>query len=117
MTPMTNTVEKLVLAAPRGYCAGVDRRRDAVGREDGRRALRDGVVELVDEDRAPRAQLLHDVLVVDDLLADVHGRPVELQRPLYRLNGTVNAGAVTTRRGKQELLRGVRHCHRRIERA
>jgi 4-hydroxy-3-methylbut-2-enyl diphosphate reductase len=25
MTPMTNTVEKLVLAAPRGYCAGVDR--------------------------------------------------------------------------------------------
>jgi 4-hydroxy-3-methylbut-2-en-1-yl diphosphate reductase len=25
MTPMTNTVEKLILAAPRGYCAGVDR--------------------------------------------------------------------------------------------
>jgi len=25
MTPMTNTVQKLVLAAPRGYCAGVDR--------------------------------------------------------------------------------------------
>ncbi len=25
MTPMANTVEKLVLAAPRGYCAGVDR--------------------------------------------------------------------------------------------
>jgi 4-hydroxy-3-methylbut-2-enyl diphosphate reductase len=25
MTAMTNTVEKLVLAAPRGYCAGVDR--------------------------------------------------------------------------------------------
>jgi 4-hydroxy-3-methylbut-2-en-1-yl diphosphate reductase len=25
MTPMGNTVEKLVLAAPRGYCAGVDR--------------------------------------------------------------------------------------------
>ena len=25
MTPMANTVEKLLLAAPRGYCAGVDR--------------------------------------------------------------------------------------------
>ena len=32
MTPMTNTVEKLVLAAPRGYCAGVDRAVQTVER-------------------------------------------------------------------------------------
>lgn len=32
MTPMINTVEKLVLAAPRGYCAGVDRAVQTVER-------------------------------------------------------------------------------------
>jgi 4-hydroxy-3-methylbut-2-enyl diphosphate reductase len=32
MTPMTNTVEKLLLAAPRGYCAGVDRAVQTVER-------------------------------------------------------------------------------------
>src|SRR6202790_2028799 len=32
MTPMLNTVEKLLLAAPRGYCAGVDRAVQTVER-------------------------------------------------------------------------------------
>jgi 4-hydroxy-3-methylbut-2-en-1-yl diphosphate reductase len=32
MTPMPNTVEKLLLAAPRGYCAGVDRAVQTVER-------------------------------------------------------------------------------------
>ncbi len=32
MKPMTNTVEKLLLAAPRGYCAGVDRAVQTVER-------------------------------------------------------------------------------------
>jgi 4-hydroxy-3-methylbut-2-en-1-yl diphosphate reductase len=32
MTPVTNTVEKLLLAAPRGYCAGVDRAVQTVER-------------------------------------------------------------------------------------
>jgi 4-hydroxy-3-methylbut-2-enyl diphosphate reductase len=32
MTPMANTVEKLLLAAPRGYCAGVDRAVQTVER-------------------------------------------------------------------------------------
>ncbi len=32
MTPMDNTVEKLLLAAPRGYCAGVDRAVQTVER-------------------------------------------------------------------------------------
>src|SRR5664280_706644 len=32
MTPVSNTVEKLLLAAPRGYCAGVDRAVQTVER-------------------------------------------------------------------------------------
>src|SRR5207244_7594704 len=32
MAPVSNTVEKLVLAAPRGYCAGVDRAVQTVER-------------------------------------------------------------------------------------
>ena len=46
--------------------------------EDGRRALGDAVVDLVDEDRSARAQLLDDVLVVDDLFAHVDRRAVQL---------------------------------------
>ena len=57
---------------------------------------------------APRlAQRLHDVLVVDDLLAHVDGRPVQLERALDGLDGTVDAGAVAARGGEQELL----HSH------
>ena len=62
------------------------------------------VVELVDEDRAALAQLLDDVLVVDDLLAHVDGRAVELERALDGLHGAVDAGAVAARGGEEELL-------------
>ena len=89
---------------------GVDGRRHAVGGEDGHRALGDRVVELVDEDRAALAQLLDDVLVVDDLLAHVDGRAVELERALDGLHGAVDAGAVAARRGEQELLDGDGHA-------
>ena len=56
-------------------CVVVDGRRDAVGREDDHLALRD-LGLLLDEDRPPLRELLDDVLVVDDLLADVDGGPV-----------------------------------------
>jgi hypothetical protein len=46
-----------------------------VRREDDRLALWH-VVLVVDEHRAARLEVAHDVEVVDDLLADVHGRPV-----------------------------------------
>jgi len=69
----------------------VDRRRDAVRREDRHRALGDRVVELLDEDRAALAQLLDHVLVVDDLLADVDGGAVQRERALDRLHGAVHA--------------------------
>ena len=52
------------------------------------------VGELLDEDGAALAQLLDHVLVVDDLLAHVHRRAVELERALDRLHRAVDAGAV-----------------------
>ena len=82
---------------------GVHARRDAVGREHHRRAL--GHLGLVlHEHRAAVAQLLDHVLVVDDLLAHVDRRAVELERALDRLHGAVDARAVAARRGEQQLL-------------
>ena len=51
---------------------------------------------------APRlGQLLDHMLVVDDLLADVDGRSVQLERVLDRLNGTVDARAIAARSGQE----------------
>ncbi len=82
----------------------VDGGRDAVRGEDRRRALGDALVDLVDEDRAAVAQLLDDVLVVDDLLAHIDGRTVQLQRAFDRLHGAVDTGAVAARRREEQLL-------------
>ena len=88
-----------------------DARGDAVGGEDADRAL-GHLGLLLDEDRAALAQLLDDVLVVDDLLAHVHRRAVELERAFDRLHGPIDARAVAARRRQQQLLDGVRHdCH------
>ena len=75
---------------------------DAVRGEHDRLALRH-LGLLVDEHRAALAELLDHVLVVDDLLADVDGRAVQLERALDRLNGAVDARAVAARRGEQQL--------------
>ena len=80
-------------------------RGDAVGGEDDHLALRH-LGLLLDEDRAALGQLLDHVLVVDDLLAHVDGRAVELERALDRLHGAVDAGAVAARGGEQDPLRG-----------
>ena len=58
---------------------------------------------------AALAQLLDHVLVVDDLLAHVDGRPVQLERALDRLDRAVHAGAVAARGGEQQLLGGGGH--------
>jgi hypothetical protein len=86
----------------------VDAWGDPMRREDDGRALRH-LGLLVDEDRPARAQLLDDVLVVHDLLAHVHGCAVQVERPLDRLHGPVDAGAVAARLGEQQLLGCVRH--------
>ena len=76
--------------------------RDAVGGEDDHLALGD-LGLLVDEDRAPLAQLLDHVLVVHDLLADVHGGAVQLERALDGLDRPVYAGAVAAGGGQEQL--------------
>ena len=91
----------------------VHARRDAVGGEDDRLALRH-LGLLLDEDRAALAQLLDHVLVVHDLLAHVDGRPVQLERALDRLDGTVDARAVAARRGEQQLFGGARPSRQRL---
>ena len=84
----------------------VDRRRDAVGGEHDRRADRH-LVELLDEDRAALLEVRHHVLVVDDLLADVDGSAVQIERLLDRHDRAVDPGAVAPRVGQQHLPVGV----------
>ncbi len=77
----------------------VDLGRDAVGREHHGRAGRH-LVELLDEHRAARLEVGDDVLVVDDLLADVDRGAVEVERLLHGHDRAVDAGAVAARRGE-----------------
>ena len=69
-------------------------RCDAMGGEDRDGALRNLALG-VDEDRAALAQLLDHMLVVDDLLAHVDRRPVQLQGALDRLHRPIDPGAVS----------------------
>ncbi len=85
----------------------VHRRSHPVGREDDHLALRH-LGLLLDEDRPALAQLLDHVLVVDDLLADVDRRAVDLQGSFDRLHGAIDPGAVTARRREQDLSRTPR---------
>ena len=93
-------VDHVVAARGRRLVHG---RRDAVGREDDRRARRRLLLR-VDEDRAARLEVAHDVDVVDDLLAHVDGRPVVLERELDRLDGALDPGAVAARRSEEDAL-------------
>ena len=82
-------------------------RCDAVGREHHRLALRHlGLV--VDEDRAALLEVADDVEVVDDLLADVDGRAVQVERALDRLDRPLDAGAIAARRSEENLLDHLR---------
>jgi len=47
--------------------------------------------------------MLDDVLVVNDLLAHVDGRAVEVQRLLHRDHGSIHARAVAARSRQQDL--------------
>ena len=79
----------------------MDDRRDPVRGEDHRRARGDlGLA--VDEDRAARLEVADDVEVVDDLLADVDGRPPELERLLDGVDRALDAGAVAARGGQED---------------
>ncbi len=74
-----------------------------MGRQHHRLALRHlGLV--IDEDRAARLELAHDMQVVDDLLADVDGGAVQLERSLHRLDRPLHTRAVASRRREENLL-------------
>ena len=60
------------------------------------------LVELLDEHGTQRAQLVDDVPVVDDLVADIDRRPVLAQRLLDHVDGPLDPGAESTRAGKQD---------------
>ena len=79
------------------------RGRDAVRGEDDRRPL-GHLVHRVDEDGAARLQLPHDMGVVDDLLPDVDGGPVERERAPDGLDGPLDTGAIPPRRGQKDPL-------------
>ena len=66
---------------------------DAVRRVDDRRAV-GHLGLLLDEDRTTRLEVADHVDVVDDLLAHVDGCAVVLERPLDRLDGALDPGAV-----------------------
>ena len=53
------------------------------------------------EDGSTALQIAHDVRVVDDLFADVHGRAVDREGPLDRLDRSLDTRAEPTR-GRQE---------------
>ena len=89
----------------RGEVAGggglVDGRGDAVRGEDDAGAL-GHLVGLLDEDRAALGQRLDDELVVDDLLAHVDGRAVELEGLFDDVDGAVHSGAVSAGGGQED---------------
>jgi len=68
---------------------------NAVCREHDRLAL-GHLGLLVDEHGAARFQVAHDVEVVDDLLAHIDRRPVQLECLLDGLDGALDPGAVAT---------------------
>jgi exodeoxyribonuclease VII large subunit len=75
-------------------------RRDAMGGEHDDRAFRH-LVGLLDEDRPPGLEPGDHVGVVDDLLADVDGCAVPLERDLHGLHGAVDSGAISARSGEE----------------
>jgi hypothetical protein len=78
-----------------------------VGGEDDRRSFRHLGLTL-DEDRTAFLQIPDDVRVVDDLLANVDRRAVQVEQALDGLDRALDAGAVATRRGQEDSL----HHHR-----
>ena len=80
-----------------------------MGTEDDDRAL-GHLVGLLDEDRAAALEGRDDVLVVDDLLADVDRRTVDLQGPLDGDHRAVHAGAVPPRVGEEDASALISHA-------
>ena len=86
--------------APRGFL--LHRLRDAVRAEDHDHAVRH-LVELVDEHRAARAQVVDHELVVHHFVAHVDRRAEHLQRAVDDLDRAIDAGAEAARVSQPDL--------------
>ncbi len=83
-----------------------------MGAEDGARTF-GHLFEFLHEDRAGLAEFVHHVLVVNDLLADVDRRSVQIQGDLDYIDSPDDAGAETSRfKQKDFLVRAVIRCER-----
>ena len=79
----------------------VDLRGNAVGRQDEHRALGD-VAFVLHEHGTLRLEVMDDVDVVHDLLADVYGGTVDAQGPLDRVHGPLHSGTVAPWPGEKD---------------
>ena len=98
---------------------GVDGGRHAVRGEHHSRALGD-FLGFGDEDRPAPRQSFDDELVVDDLFAHVHGRPVQREGLLHGVDRAIHARTVPARRGHEDpapVGRGSRRDLRRERRS
>ena len=64
--------------------------------------------DVFNEDCSLGSKLLYNIPVVNDLLADVDGRAVEVECVLDGLNGTVDPRAIAARGREQDPLRDMR---------
>ena len=62
------------------------------------------LADVVDEHGSAPLEVADDVRVVDDLLADVDRRPVQLEGPLHGLDCPLDAGAIAPWRGEDQPL-------------
>ena len=76
-----------------GYAVRTEYHRPAVG----------NLVKLVDEHRAHSGQPIDHELVVDDLVADIDRRAVQLDRFLDDGDRAIDPGAKAARRGNQDM--------------
>src|SRR5580698_9849395 len=82
-----------------------DGRRDSMRAEDG--ASADGhFVELFDEYRPGIAQFIHDVFVVNDLLAHVDRRAIQIEGNFHHVDSPHYARAEASRLKQEYLLTG-----------
>ena len=80
--------------------------------EDGARP-RGHFIQFLDENGSGGTQFFHDVFVVDDFLADIDRRAVEVERNFHDIDSPDDTGAETARLEQKNLiLRAVIRCER-----
>ncbi len=85
----TGGVNHFKIASPSVVAHG---RRYAVSAENDPRPGRN-LVQFLDKDRARAAQLIHNVPVMDDFLANINRRAVQIQRDLDHVDGADDTSA------------------------